>query len=158
MDKDSVEITENKSMLKIVTDQLKLVLEPEEIDQIRRLLACKKCKNEFDVPKILPCGENICIGCLREVTESFRSWDITQRHLQFDCPICDNKHNLPKLGEFDTNYTLIKIQNILPRKNNRMRFLIKFSSFLIYLLSIFFLFFIINSICSVRNNKIIEVA
>ena len=87
-----------------------------EVDQIEKILNCRKCNNGYDVPKILPCGENVCQTCLNQVIESFRSWDITQSHLQFSCPICECKHDIPEFGAFRTDLTIQRILQEKPRE------------------------------------------
>ncbi len=86
-----------------------------EIDQINEICFCKKCKNLFDVPKVLPCGNAICERCISHIQESFRSWDVTKKKLLFDCPICGEGHNLPEYGEFKTDLTIVEILNKRPR-------------------------------------------
>ena len=64
-------------------------------------IVCENCKRDFDVPKLLPCGESVCDSCLTEFCNNNKS--------KIKCPFCEESHKVPKSG-FPTQKLL---QNLL---------------------------------------------
>ena len=75
-------------------------------------LNCKKCKNIYDNPVIIECGETICKKCLIENIEINMN--------EFTCPLCFQIHQMPKNG-FPLNKAFIElIQDISIDKINEI--------------------------------------
>jgi hypothetical protein len=61
-------------------------------NKVNEKLNCKKCEGRLDQePRILPCGKNICSDC----SASIRVININN---QFECLICQDRHEMPKNG------------------------------------------------------------
>ena len=87
-------------------------------------LSCPKCKERFQDPRILPCGETICNLCIiqlmKEHTESEKNG--------FNCTWCDNYHQQPEDGFVSCKFLnslmsekptdIYKSKNIEKLKNN----------------------------------------
>jgi len=56
--------------------------------EVDNALLCQQCEGRLDIPKILPCGKTICSLC--EIT-------IRINDKMFDCMLCKEKHEMPKL-------------------------------------------------------------
>jgi hypothetical protein len=67
-------------------------------DEISERLYCSNCKNRFNVPKILPCGNTICLNC----EQNLFKWD----EKEYDCVLCKEKHFKPENDGELTEYTL----------------------------------------------------
>ena len=70
-------------------------------------LTCESCKQRYDVPKALPCGETICMRCEKALIQN-------NKHLK--CPFCSSTHQL----SHDQNELPIQqaIKNLLETKPN----------------------------------------
>ena len=86
-----------------------------ENDQIKAHLICRACNQRFDVPKILPCGENACQSCLNNLLEEFRNWNILERRLEYQCPVCQNYHPIPEDGVFRIDEAALRLLNEKPK-------------------------------------------
>ncbi len=80
-----------------------------EINQVNDTLLCQQCKGRLDIPKILPCGETICLSC-----ETY----IQINDNMFDCFVCEQKHDMPKNG-FLISKAILKMLKIEPTKVSR---------------------------------------
>ena len=56
------------------------------------ILDCPVCKKKYNLPRILPCGNVVCSGCVISVTKSI------SKHFQFRCTLCAEIHDLPEKG------------------------------------------------------------
>jgi hypothetical protein len=68
--------------------------------QTEELLKCLLCKQRFDLPKLLPCGESVCSTCI----DALCSDKLVQ------CPLCGQDHVVPDSG-FPTQKLLVSILN-----------------------------------------------
>ncbi len=82
-----------------------------DTNQVSNTLLCQICEGRIEIPKILPCGEIICSFCERSITADDR---------KFDCLICKNKHEMPKIG-LPICKPLLQILTMKPRKVSRGR-------------------------------------
>jgi hypothetical protein len=73
------------------------------------VLICKNCESSMDLPKSLPCGEVMCSHC-----ES----NIQINGNKFECPFCQNKHDMPKDG-LPICKPLLQMLSIKPVKVSR---------------------------------------
>jgi len=73
-------------------------------DQIKNVLCCKHCEQRLDVPKMLPCGETICLLC---------EASIQVRNKLFDCFVCKTEHEMPKNG-FLLNKSVVEMLSAKP--------------------------------------------
>ena len=69
-------------------------------EDISKELACPKCTNRFDDPRILPCGNSLCQSCILD--------EIEEGAINI-CYCCQETHLLPKDGEFAKNKFIIKL-------------------------------------------------
>ena len=69
-------------------------------EDISNELICPKCKNRFEDPRILPCGNSLCQSCILDEIE---------KGAINKCYCCEEKHSLPKDGEFVKNKFIIKL-------------------------------------------------
>ena len=60
-----------------------------DTNKINNVLLCKQCEGRLDIPKILPCGENICSFCEKSIQVN---------NQMFDCLVCKGKHKMPENG------------------------------------------------------------
>jgi hypothetical protein len=67
--------------------------------KVTDVLFCQICEFRLDIPKILPCGENICSLC---------ETSIQVNDQMFDCLACKEKHKIPENGLI-VNKSLLKI-------------------------------------------------
>ena len=58
-------------------------------NQINEVLNCTKCNERLDEPRILPCGKSICSFCAESIKVKDRD---------FQCLICEDKHEMSKNG------------------------------------------------------------
>jgi len=70
-----------------------------EKNQVTDVLLCQICECRLDIPKILPCGENICSLCEKNIQVNDQ---------MFDCLVCKEKHKMPENGLI-INKPLLKI-------------------------------------------------
>ena len=70
--------------------------------EINKILLCPQCNQRFDEPKILPCGNTICISCIRNFISSEK-----RAQNKYKCLICDELHKFGK--DFPTNHLISKI-------------------------------------------------
>jgi hypothetical protein len=80
-----------------------------ETNQINEALLCINCEGKLEEPKILPCGETICLFCVT-------SLKIVDK--MFDCLVCKEKHEMPKDGLLNNKF-VVKILSIKPTKVSR---------------------------------------
>jgi PHP family Zn ribbon phosphoesterase len=52
-------------------------------ETIESELECKLCKNQFNDPRLLPCGNTCCLSCIIS---------ISIEDGEFKCPCCELKH------------------------------------------------------------------
>jgi hypothetical protein len=79
-----------------------------EINQVNDTLLCQQCKGRLEIPKILPCGETICLSC-----ETY----IQINENMFDCLVCKQKHDVP--NGFLISKAILKMLKIEPTKVSR---------------------------------------
>ena len=79
-----------------------------EQNQIDENLICPNCNEKFIEPKMLPCGETICNNCITVITKNKKD--------EFECPLCEEKHDLPSNKNFPTNKTVLKILKKQPKE------------------------------------------
>ena len=73
-------------------------------------LTCLNCERRYDVPKMLPCNQSICISCER----------LLIREKKLKCPICTATHRLAEdQNEFPINEFINSMLNIKPIKLSR---------------------------------------
>ena len=80
-----------------------------EETKIKSVLKCKKCNEMLDVPRMLPCGSNLCSSCvslIQEVNE------------KFDCLVCTKTHNMSK-EEIPINEALSNLLLFEPNEISR---------------------------------------
>ena len=70
-----------------------------ETNQVTDVLLCQICECRLDIPKILPCGENICSLCETSIQVNDQI---------FDCLVCKEKHKMPENGLI-INKSLLKM-------------------------------------------------
>ncbi|KAK7115778.1 uncharacterized protein [Littorina saxatilis] len=64
---------------------------------------CPLCMEAYSQPRMLPCHDTFCMGCLEYVTLSWQqvSGQEAGRPDIFPCPVCQEKVTIPKLGVKD---------------------------------------------------------
>lgn len=79
---------------------------------IENLLKCQQCGqkfNEYDQPRILPCGKTICNNCIVRLKHQSLS-------NAFKCSICSTEHNIPENGfiinEIASNLMLLQPKEV----------------------------------------------
>ena len=77
-----------------------------ETNQVNDVLLCQQCEGRLEGPKILPCGETICLFCVSSIRINNK---------MFDCLVCNEKHEMPKNGLLD-NKVVMKILSVKPTK------------------------------------------
>jgi hypothetical protein len=77
-----------------------------ETNQVNDVLLCQQCEGRLEGPKILPCGETICLFCVSSIRINYK---------MFDCLVCNEKHVKPKNGLLD-NKVVMKILSVKPKK------------------------------------------
>ena len=60
-----------------------------EEEQINDLMSCNKCNERLDEPRILPCGDTVCLSCASSI-------QVISEH--FECILCNKKHAMPREG------------------------------------------------------------
>jgi hypothetical protein len=75
-------------------------------------LNCPICEEIYDDPKILPCGETICMKCIPKMIEKYNLTNVS--HLK--CLFCKKIHEIPKSG-FPSNKIVVNLINESPRTN-----------------------------------------
>ena len=61
-----------------------------EESKIDENVNCAKCKERLDhEPRILPCGDTVCSVCFSSIRVDNK---------QFDCILCNEKHQMPEKG------------------------------------------------------------
>jgi hypothetical protein len=68
------------------------------------ILNCQYCQERYDEPKILPCGNTICIRCVNA-----HLLDKEHMSSEFNCFMCSELHDFPKNKLFPTNQALYKL-------------------------------------------------
>ena len=79
-----------------------------EQSQIRSNLVCRNCKQTYDEPKLLPCGETICNNCITLLIRKNQ-----EEKPCIKCVFCDDLHMVPENG-FTTNKLILKLLNEMP--------------------------------------------
>ncbi len=79
-----------------------------EESKIDACLKCPSCKQKFNEPRILTCGNSICTDCLELLTSTSE-----KRDNSFKCPLCQNTH---KNAEFPVNELVKNLLDISPGK------------------------------------------
>ena len=82
-----------------------------DTNSVDSVLICKNCEADIDTPKSLPCGEVICSHCESSIR-------VNANDNMFDCPVCQDKHQLPKNG-LPICKPLLKMLAIKPIKLSR---------------------------------------
>ena len=70
-------------------------------EDILKELICPKCSKTFEDPRILPCGYSLCQSCILNETDN-ESNSIAK------CHCCQEKHSIPKEGQFIKNRFILK--------------------------------------------------
>jgi hypothetical protein len=78
-----------------------------EQSEITNELECPQCKEQYDSPRMLPCGETICETC---------SKSLTVKKEEFKCPLCNEIHESPKNGSFPINKVILNLLKKAPKK------------------------------------------
>ena len=85
--------------------------------EITELTKCQRCKETYNVPLMLPCGENVCKSCLQmEISEDFETK--VKPYEKFTCLICDEEHEMPNNG-LAVNKPIMKALNLKPHEVSR---------------------------------------
>lgn len=79
-----------------------------EQSQIRSNLVCRNCKQTYDEPKLLPCGETICNNCITLLIRKNQ-----EEKPCIKCVFCEDFHPVPENG-FTTNKLILKLLNEQP--------------------------------------------
>lgn len=77
-----------------------------EENDINEFLQCPYCKNRFNDPRFIECGNSFCMQCIELL--------INYGESGFKCPVCDGYHETPKNG-FSKN---INLANLCIKKAN----------------------------------------
>jgi hypothetical protein len=80
-----------------------------DTNAVNSVFICKNCEANIEIPKSLPCGEAICSHC-----ES----NIQINENKFECPLCRNKHDMPRDG-LPICKPLLQMLSIKPVKVSR---------------------------------------
>jgi hypothetical protein len=75
--------------------------------EIKNELKCPKCDEQYDFPRMLPCGETICETCCKKIKIKYD---------EFYCPLCKDNHDMPKNGSFPLNKIILNLLNKIPKK------------------------------------------
>jgi hypothetical protein len=62
-------------------------------------LSCPSCRQPFDAPNFLPCGNSLCSVCVFELYNA---------DMRSECGVCNEFHNLPRRG-FPSNQTIVRL-------------------------------------------------
>ena len=79
--------------------------------QIEENLKCLQCKNIYQTPKSLPCGESICDFCIRAVLNF-----LANGQKVFQCRLCPASHAIPINFQFPDNKSLMKLLKERPQE------------------------------------------
>ena len=79
-------------------------------DELTKLLKCSCCSNEYDTPKILPCGNNICESCVQRAKKS-RTPDSVK------CSHSTQSHDFSASTTLETNHALVEVLRIFQKKS-----------------------------------------
>lgn len=82
-----------------------------EESKIVKLLLCQKCSkryDEYDEPRILPCGKTLCSKCVQALVN------------EFTCDLCSNGHLIPQNG-FPINEIVLNLISEQPNEVYRSR-------------------------------------
>lgn len=60
-----------------------------EENKIIEIISCSNCQEKLDEPRILPCGETVCSGCISLIQIN---------NNQFECLLCHKQHKMPEEG------------------------------------------------------------
>jgi hypothetical protein len=72
--------------------------------ETEELLKCLLCKQRFDIPKLLPCGESVCKQCIENMCSIVSNKTI-------HCSLCDADHVVPDEG-FPTQKLIVNMLNM----------------------------------------------
>ncbi len=86
----------------------------KQID-IQEILKCPVCKTVFDDPRMLPCGDSICFGCLILIKDR-------NNNEQFHCPECGDLFVIKESNNLPVNKILKKQLNIEAKEVYRNEF------------------------------------
>ncbi|KAJ3585305.1 hypothetical protein NHX12_014026 [Muraenolepis orangiensis] len=78
---------------------------------LREELTCPVCLDVYRDPRLLPCGHNFCLGCLRRLQRQ----TTTQRG-HFHCPECRQSHRSSTTAKFQKNFKLANIADDFRRR------------------------------------------
>ena len=86
------------------------------------ILICQHCNKKYDEPKLLPCGNTVCNGCIKALSSSKKEkkktpaakkpenvYDLISN--EFKCLMCEDNHEFPVDKRFPTNQHLLKLLN-----------------------------------------------
>lgn len=82
-------------------------------DGYNQALKCPVCNEIFEYPRILPCGDSVCFGCIVLLKEG----DDSEGNANFKCPVCEQVH--------------MNLTSDLPR-NNAIENILKLNSTTLY--------------------------
>lgn len=83
-----------------------------EESQLEKLLYCSKCRDRFDEPRILPCGNLICQRCIQDIQNLVGILDDSEFH----CQICSHFHDFPKIKSFPLCQQVVEFLSIEPKQ------------------------------------------
>ena len=98
----------NDDSIDLLNDEMIKINQFFEQSDIFEDLICPWCKNRFNIPKNLPCGEVICESCCTLKIEIIDK--------KFKCPSCNELHDAPKDSIFPTNKIALKMLTKKPKE------------------------------------------
>ena len=57
-------------------------------DDYSQALQCPVCNEIFEHPRILPCGDSVCFGCINLLNKGYDQ----KGNAMFKCPVCQQVH------------------------------------------------------------------
>jgi hypothetical protein len=77
-------------------------------ETIESELECKLCKNQFNDPRLLPCGNTCCLSCIISISIEDR---------MFKCPCCESKHKAKDdPNDYPVQNTIVNLLNTTKMK------------------------------------------
>lgn len=86
-----------------------------EESQLDKLLYCSRCREKFDEPRVLPCGNLICQRCIQDIQNLVGILDDPEFH----CQICTHFHDFPKNKSFPLCQQVYEFLSIKPNEKPR---------------------------------------
>ena len=81
----------------------------EEI--VNKIFKCQHCSQQYDEPRLLPCGKTICTNCLHKIETNL----LNKNKNELDCLMCHKMHQIPSEG-FPLNEILLSLMQEKPKE------------------------------------------